>query len=338
MMKHILFRNKINYSYFKMKSTISINHKPRVYDLRFESPPSTPLILLCGYLGSGKTTLLLHLLKQKNKPKVAILMNEFGDIGIDTTIIKSKNVAIKELLEGCVCCSLIGEFKAAIAEIITTYHPELIIVETTGIAEADNLIIDIKEVPNTTLKAVLTVVDAHLAMTAQNLGHNITLQIKSATHIIVNKMDLISKAQQPNLIQSIKNINPSAQLFTTINGKISWADILSPPIFIQPKKKVSRKAISTTIPASRIYQTFSVKLKDIHLPSLKKALLQIPPNIERIKGFVTANNTTYLLNFVRGRYTLTPSTKLATPIVIIGKGVMASKRYIITILKGTEKK
>ena len=94
----------------------------------------TPLILLTGYLGSGKTTLLQHVLRNNDGRRIAVLMNEFGEVGIDTKTIRKETIAIKELLEGCVCCSLLGEFRAGIQEIIRLYKPDLIIVETTGIA------------------------------------------------------------------------------------------------------------------------------------------------------------------------------------------------------------
>src|SRR4030095_4521587 len=104
----------------------------------------TPITLITGALGSGKTTLLRHLLDTVPQ-KIAILMNEFGEIAIDSQIIEGKNVRIDELGGGCVCCSLLGEFEAAVTEVIDTVHPDLIIVETTGVAEPDALLFDIQE-------------------------------------------------------------------------------------------------------------------------------------------------------------------------------------------------
>ena len=94
--------------------------------LKQTKPAKTPLILLSGYLGSGKTTLLKHILDNTDR-KIAVLMNEFGEIGIDTATIKKKHINVKEILEGCVCCSLEGEFEAAVREIIKDYAPETVI-------------------------------------------------------------------------------------------------------------------------------------------------------------------------------------------------------------------
>ena len=96
----------------------------------------TPITVISGYLGAGKTTLLRSIIKNLDK-KFAILMNEFGEVGIDAQIIKGKNVDVQELSGGCVCCSLTGEFEFAIKEIIQKYNPEIIIVETTGVGECD---------------------------------------------------------------------------------------------------------------------------------------------------------------------------------------------------------
>src|SRR6266487_6238134 len=98
----------------------------------------TPITLVTGPLGSGKTTLLRHILAT-HLAKIAIVMNEFGEIAIDTKVVQGKNVRIAELGGGCVCCSLLGEFEAAVNEIIQRVAPHIIIVETTGLAEPEAL-------------------------------------------------------------------------------------------------------------------------------------------------------------------------------------------------------
>src|SRR5205814_5346790 len=106
--------------------------------------PRTPITLVAGPLGSGKTTLLRHILAVQ-PGKIAIVMNEFGEIAIDTKVIEGKSVRIAELGGGCVCCSLLGEFEAAVDEIIAHVKPDRIIVETTGLAEPEALMFNIQE-------------------------------------------------------------------------------------------------------------------------------------------------------------------------------------------------
>src|SRR5918994_5693504 len=123
-------------------------------------PARTPLTIITGPLGSGKTTLLRHIVATVPQ-RLAILMNEFGEIAIDSKIVEGKNVQMAELGGGCVCCALIGEFEAAIEEILATIAPDLIVVETTGVAEPDALLVDIQEhLTAVRLDGVVTVADA----------------------------------------------------------------------------------------------------------------------------------------------------------------------------------
>src|SRR5262245_9889312 len=123
-------------------------------------PPRVPLTLITGFLGSGKTTLCRHILTSVDK-KIAFLINEFGEIAIDSLVIQGTNILMTELAGGCVCCSLIGEFEAAIEEILARATPDLIVVETTGIAEPDALVIGVQEnLPGVRLDGVITICDA----------------------------------------------------------------------------------------------------------------------------------------------------------------------------------
>src|SRR5438270_14070985 len=103
-----------------------------------------PMTLITGFLGSGKTTLLRHILAQTPQ-KLALIVNEFGELAIDSKVLEGKNVRMTELAGGCVCCSLIGEFDAAIDEILETVKPERIVVETTGLAEPESLLSNVQE-------------------------------------------------------------------------------------------------------------------------------------------------------------------------------------------------
>src|ERR1700730_17604968 len=137
----------------------------------------TPITLVTGPLGSGKTTLVRHILAT-HPAKIAIVMNEFGEIAIDTKVIGGKNVRIAELGGGCVCCSLLGEFEAAVAEIIEKVAPDMIIVETTGLAEPEALVFDIQEaLPQCRIDGVVSVIDADMLVRFAALRHTTSLQI-----------------------------------------------------------------------------------------------------------------------------------------------------------------
>ncbi|MBI2573393.1 GTP-binding protein [Candidatus Woesearchaeota archaeon] len=284
----------------------------------------TPLILLAGYLGSGKTTLLLHLLSQ-SKQKIAVLMNEFGDVGIDTDTIKGENIQIKELLEGCVCCSLVGEFEAAVKEIITKYHPELIIVETTGIAEADNLVLSVRDsLSQVDLKSVVTVVDADLMIRFPSLGHNIELQVQAADVLILNKIDLVSKVQVKTCEERLHKLNSHARIITTKHGKIDFASLLS--------AKLASSKVIKPVNHKTTMQTFSLSTTKITKKNLEEFLQKLPKSVMRCKGYVTIGSTQYLVNYVRGRWTIEKGNG-TQKLVFIGENVTKDKIKIVTLLK-----
>src|SRR5436190_2340506 len=182
--------------------------------------PRTPITLITGPLGSGKTTLLRHILATRPS-KIAIVMNEFGEIAIDTKVIEGKNVRIAELGGGCVCCSLLGEFEAAVNEIIEKVEPEVIIVETTGLAEPEALMFNIQEaLPQCRLDGVISVIDADMLVRFPELGHTTRLQIKGADILLLNKVDLVEAHQIESLETKLREINTSAAIIRTERCRI----------------------------------------------------------------------------------------------------------------------
>src|SRR5436309_6183106 len=183
--------------------------------------PRIPITLVTGPLGSGKTTLLRHILGTQRE-KIAIVMNEFGEIAIDTKVIEGKNVRIAELGGGCVCCSLLGEFEAAINEIIQEIAPERIVVETTGLAEPEALVFNIQEaLPQCRLDGVVSVIDADMLIRFPEIGHTTRLQIEGADILLLNKTDLIEPAQIEPLETKLRDINPTAAIVRTTRGRIN---------------------------------------------------------------------------------------------------------------------
>src|SRR5438105_2819181 len=175
----------------------------------------TPITLITGPLGSGKTTLLRHILAT-HPAKIAIVMNEFGEIAIDTKVIKGKNVRIAELGGGCVCCSLLGEFEAAVNEIIEKIAPEIIIVETTGLAEPEALVFDIQEaLPRCRLDGVVSVIDADMLVRFPEIGHTTRLQIEGADILFLNKIDLVEPVQIEPLETKLREMNSTAAIVRT---------------------------------------------------------------------------------------------------------------------------
>src|SRR5579885_1637412 len=153
-----------------------------------------PIIIVSGYLGAGKTTFLRRIIENLDKirKKIAIIMNEFGEIAIDAQIIKGKAIDIIELQGGCVCCSLTGEFEYAIKELKQKVKPEYIIVETTGIAEPDALLLNLENIEEVILDNIITIVDCDSMIRFPEIGYTGRVQVEMADFILLNKIDLVN--------------------------------------------------------------------------------------------------------------------------------------------------
>jgi len=289
----------------------------------------TPITLVTGPLGSGKTTLLRHILATK-PAKMAIVMNEFGEIAIDTKIIEGKNVRIAELGGGCVCCSLLGEFEAAVNEIIQRVEPEIIVVETTGLAEPEALVFNIQEaLPQCRLDGVVSVIDADMLVRFPELGHTTRLQIEGADILLLNKIDLVKPAQNEPLEAKLREINPTAAIVRTERCQIDTELLFG----IGRERKVA--------PPEHKHQpefesfTFTSDKKFVH-DCFERFADSLPASVHRAKGFVRFSEGVQLFNFVAGRWDLEPFESTETQLIFIGKEIATQKSAVIEALKRCE--
>jgi G3E family GTPase len=288
-------------------------------------------VIITGYLGSGKTTLLRGLI-QKSKKRLAVLMNEFGELSVDSQVVAGKNVKIVELPGGCVCCSLVGEFEAAVKEIIETVRPDAIVVETTGLAEPDALITDIREnIPNLMIDAVVTVVDADATLRFPSIGHTGRVQIEMADLILMNKIDLIPADQHARACSIVKAIHPAALLLETTRCQVDPG-----LIFGQALQKSQKESTPSQGAHHHLMESFQVSLdRTLRRDCFEKVIQHLPQEIYRAKGFIQLENGTFLFNFVAGRSELErwPDQGVKTGIVFIGEGALALQKEITTQLE-----
>ncbi|PYI60941.1 MAG: cobalamin biosynthesis protein P47K [Verrucomicrobia bacterium] len=287
--------------------------------------PRTPITLIAGPLGSGKTTLLRQILAT-HPAKIAIVMNEFGEIAIDTKVIEGKNVRIAELGGGCVCCSLLGEFEAAVNEIIEKVEPETIVVETTGLAEPEALVFNIQEaLPQCRLDGVVSVIDADMLVRFPELGHTTRLQIEGADILLLNKIDLIERAQIEPLKTKLREINPTAAIIRTERCQIDpelLFGIGREKKITRPKHQHQLEFVSFAFSSDK---AFSRDCFECFADSL-------PASVIRAKGFVRFSDSTQLFNFVAGRWDLEPFEAGRTELVFIGRKIDVEKERILRAL------
>jgi G3E family GTPase len=285
----------------------------------------TPITLVTGPLGSGKTTLLRHILAT-HPAKIAIVMNEFGEIAIDTKVIEGKNVRIAELGGGCVCCSLLGEFEAAIGEIIEKVASDIIIVETTGLAEPEALVFNLQgALPQCRLDGVVSVIDADMLVRFPELGHTTRLQIEGADILLLNKIDLIEPAQTESLETKLREINPTAAIIRTERCRVDPELLFG----IGREKKVARRKHQHQLE----FESFTFTSdKTFSRACFERFADGLPASMLRAKGFVRFGDATQLFNFMAGRWELEPFETDSTKLVFIGKKIAEQKSTILEAL------
>ncbi len=291
--------------------------------------PRTPITLITGPLGSGKTTLLRHILATQRE-KIAIVMNEFGEVAIDTKVIEGKNVRISELGGGCVCCSLLGEFEAAVNEIIDKIAPERIVVETTGLAEPEALVFNIQEaLPHCRLDGVVSVIDADMLVRFPEIGHTTRLQIEGADILLLNKIDLVEPAPIEPLETKLREINATAAIVPIERCRIDPELLFG----IGRERKIARPQHQHELEFDSF--TFSSD-RILACDCFERFVDSLPASVIRAKGFLRFADRTVLFNFVAGRWELEPFETNRTELVFIGKKIAGKKEAILRALEKCE--
>lgn len=269
-----------------------------------------PVSILTGYLGAGKTTLLKKIIRDTDR-KIAVLMNEFGEIGIDTKVVKGTNVDIMELAGGCVCCSLTGELTAAIDEILKKTKPDMIVIETTGVAEPDAMITNIGGIKGVKLDSVITIVDADALARFPNIGHVGRVQIENADVILLNKVDLVKTGEIDHLQHKLEDLNTRAKIIKATYGNVDTRILFG----LEVERAVEEHAHEPLMIDSFVYRSQRIHDKSKFAGFASK----IPGEVYRSKGYIRFADGVYFFSFVNGRYELVRWDKEEpTEVVFIG--------------------
>ncbi|MDB5546983.1 MAG: hypothetical protein JWP21_430 [Tardiphaga sp.] len=190
-----------------------------------------PVTVLTGYLGAGKTTLLNRILSENHGKKYAVIVNEFGEIGIDNDLIIGADEEVFEMNNGCVCCTVRGDLVRILDGLMKRKGKfDAIIVETTGLADpapvAQTFFVDEDVQANARLDAVVTVADAKWLADRLKDAPEAKNQIAFADVIVLNKIDLVSKAELAEVEARIRAINPYAKLHRTERCAVALSDVL----------------------------------------------------------------------------------------------------------------
>jgi G3E family GTPase len=289
----------------------------------------TPMTLITGSLGSGKTTLLRRILETTNR-RLAVLMNEFGEISIDSQVIQGENVQIIELVGGCVCCSLTGEFEAAVTEIIDTIQPEHMVVETTGVAEADALVFEVEDsLPQVRLAGVIGIVDAYASIRYPQVGYTTRTQLQVADIVLINKIDLVTSEQLEEVEAQVRKYNDTATIFRTVRGEGDTTLLLG--------LNVEQHATPQDHEGHGEFQSFTFASdRLLNQEKFEQVIADLPSSVFRAKGFVRFAEGTSLFNYVAGRSDLEEFEADKTQLVFIGRDLDESQDTILSRLRSCE--
>ncbi len=187
----------------------------------------TKVDIFSGFLGAGKTTLIKKLIKEAYAgEKVVLIENEFGEIGIDGGFLQDAGINVTEMNSGCICCSLVGDFSKALAQVQAQYSPDRILIEPSGVGKLSDVIKAVANarLENATLNAFCTVVDASKCkMYMKNFGEFFGDQVENASCILLSHTDKANEEKLAAAVALLKEKNPTANIVTapwdTLDGK-----------------------------------------------------------------------------------------------------------------------
>lgn len=291
----------------------------------------TNVIVIGGFLGAGKTTLLKEIISWKDDlSDVAIIVNEFGEVGIDGGLLGDRTSNIVELSTGCICCSMQGDLKRALLELKNKFSPAWLLIEATGLADPQGILevlssVDLRDVE---VFKTITVLDAEYWENREIFGPLFDKQIRSADLLLLNKVDLIDQKRVPQIIFEISSQYSDIQVIPTTYAKVD-----PETIFLAVEHK-ARPSLATNFPLA-FWDTKGLSEKDqlsnhhlhgiyshegyssyvflepfsVRYDCLVKFIKSLPLNVFRIKGWINTDKGQYLLNLVAGKGSVEPSCK-----------------------------
>ncbi len=277
-----------------------------------------PFTVIGGFLGAGKTT-LLHRLLAEGAARYAVLVNDFGSLNIDATLIAGQAGRTVQLTNGCACCSMGSGLLDGLAELLESGQEfDAVVVEASGVADpwriAEVALVD----PALTLEAVIVLADAArlpAQLADRYVGETLRRQLLAADLLLLNKRDLATPEALAEAEAAARDARPGLRLLATEHAALP-AELLGLP---QPPRPRFR---ATAEPAHEVtFRRYQYQREGGFNPAaLATALAAMPPALLRLKGFCTLPNGPALLQMVGPRWALTPAPDAAPGITLVGIG------------------
>lgn len=269
-----------------------------------------PATLFSGFLGSGKTTIIGHLIDdlQAQGIQIAYLKNEVGTDTIDQDIIQGKHILTKELLNGCICCSLVGNFHSALTEIVETIHPDRILIEASGVSDPTAIALTLRSHPLIRRDGVVTIIDVVNYNGVPEMNLVAQRQAEFTDLIIFNKVEQVSQDRKQQVVGYVREANSTAPIVEAPSGHIHPSLVFGvyPNDIAGQEKMLELKKIETA--KHQQQHAAGIAHDDTHLDNdhiesftldfenafdadqLVEKLAALPQQIFRVKGFVTVRD------------------------------------------------
>ncbi|MGX1197315.1 CobW family GTP-binding protein [Parvibaculum sp. MBR-TMA-1.3b-4.2] len=280
-----------------------------------------PITLLTGYLGAGKTTIINALLSQNPDRRMAVLVNDFGAVNIDASLIASRDGDTVRLANGCVCCSIKDDLGTALDELAKSPHPpEHVLLEASGVADPQRIARHAGHWPGFELDAIVTAVDCETVRERaadKFVGHLVESQILTADIIALTKSDLVAPRDADSTTRWLHSLNGDALVTDAPHGRVELALLLGP----RPGRP-SPPAMPDQ-PHDAFRTMHWVPKHPVDTEKLSRVLSEMPRAVHRIKGFFVdaRSGRMTLLQQVGRRFRFSDAPKTAAPgLVLIASG------------------
>ena len=266
------------------------------------------VVLISGFLGAGKTTLLRRILQWPGDlSKTAILVNEFGEVGIDGDLLKGFDTPVVELRNGCICCSMGGDLVRTVEKMIDDFHPERLLIEATGVADPHEILSYLQPFHARGLIStpkVVTVLSADFWEARECFGHLFFDQIESADMVLFNKIDLLPAENIPIHLEEVRQLNKGCSLLPTHRSEIDpealWLHSVQPGQ--ERKVTLPRAHIGHGSAHEMGYLAFSFENESpFRADCFHRFIQALPATLYRMKGFVRLDDKRFFINHVGGR-------------------------------------
>jgi len=287
------------------------------------SAPLLPVTVIGGYLGTGKTTLLNHILRNAGGLRIAVLVNEFGELSIDEDLIEAEDDDIISIAGGCICCSFGSDLTGALMDIAQmSPRPDHVVIESSGIAVPSAIAGSVSLLNGFRMDGIITLADAETVQRSASdkyMGDTLRRQIDDANIIILNKVDLVSNTQQSAVKDWLAQMNPAARILPTQQGKVPPETVLGS--FLDLKTSSAPHHEPTNL------QMTTLTISDAVDADVLAATLAAPElGLIRAKGFVTSTSgQTMLVQVVGNRWetSFAPASKKCGIVCLGFRGVMS---------------